>query len=71
MEVPAEIGGLKMELIGVEEVMAITLLGRAKVTRLLNDKTCPIVPRTKGEPYLIDRKAFMDWFEARCYMKKK
>ena len=54
-----------MELIGVEEVMAITRLGRAKVTRLLNDKTCPIVPRTKGEPYLIDRKAFMDWFEAR------
>lgn len=60
-----------MELIGVEEVMAMTHLGRAKVTRLLNDKTCPIVPRTKGEPYLIDREEFEEWFWARCHTKKK
>ncbi len=60
-----------MELIGIKEIMAMTGKGRYTVTKWLNDPTCPVFPRTKNEPFVIDRKAFENWYVGRCMDKKR
>lgn len=60
-----------MDLIGIEEVMHMTGRGRATVTRWLNEPDCPIFPRKKHEPYLIDRNDFLTWYSRKVTERKK
>lgn len=54
-----------IKLIGVEEVMALLGVGRRKATEILSMKGCPILPRKKGEPYLVREEAFVEWFKTK------
>lgn len=53
-----------MELIGIDEVMSICKVGRATATRLLSCKSCPTLPRKKGQPYRVDKDAFDRWLQS-------
>lgn len=48
-------------IIGIEEVMKLTGVGRLTATRYLNTKGCPTLPRVKGAPYRVDQDAFLKW----------
>lgn len=45
--------------------MALTGLGRKTITRFLNTKGCPVLPRRKGQPYKIPKEKFVTWVETR------
>ena len=50
-----------MELIGIEDVMQLCGCCRAVATRLLHEKGCPTLPRRKGQPYKVEKSAFIAW----------
>ena len=52
-------------IIGIEEAMQITGLGRKTITRYLNTKGCPVLPRRKGQNYQIPKESFIKWLETR------
>lgn len=52
-----------MELIGVEEIMEMLNIGRPMATRLLQEKSCPTLPRYKGQKYRVIKNEFIAWFE--------
>lgn len=51
-----------MELIGVEEIMEMLHIGRPMATRLLQEKSCPTLPRIKGQKYRVVKNEFIAWF---------
>lgn len=54
----------RLELLGVEDIMAMTGVSRYTVTRWLQDPSCPTRPRRKNSPYKIEKEAFMSWLRS-------
>ena len=59
-----------LRIIGIKEIMAMTGMGRPAVTRMLETKGCPILPRHKHESYRIEEGQFLLWFN-NVYVKGK
>lgn len=57
-----------LKIIGVEDVMKMLCVGKAKATEILNTKGCPIEPRRKGDPYRTNEEDFEYWYRTR-YLK--
>jgi hypothetical protein len=55
-----------MELLGLRDVAALLHISEKAATKLLNRPGCPILPRTKGESYLIMRDALIRWLTDGC-----
>ena len=51
----------KTEIIGIEDVMKLYSIGRHTATRYLSMKSCPTMPRRKGQKYQVERHAFEEW----------
>ena len=60
----AERGEGKMKIITVEDAMHEYGLSRKFITKLLNTKGCPILPRKKGQHYRILKDVFEEWLLA-------
>jgi len=56
---------MELKLIGIEDVMALCGCSRKYATKMLQDKTCPTLPRKKGQPYRIPQAAFIDWLSGK------
>lgn len=56
---------MELKLIGIEDVMALCGCSRKYATKMLSDKTCPTLPRKKGQPYRIPQAAFIDWLSGK------
>jgi len=52
---------------GMAEVMEYTGMSRKGATRLLNLKSCPKLPRKKGQTFRVPKEAFIRWFEGGKY----
>lgn len=55
-----------MELMGLEDIMKLTGLGRKAVTHLLNMPGCPTLPRVKKAPYYVPKESFIEWMKGGC-----
>nr|DAO40666.1 MAG TPA: helix-turn-helix domain protein [Caudoviricetes sp.] len=53
-----------MKIITVEDAMHEYGLSRKFITKLLNTKGCPILPRKKGQHYRILKDVFEEWLLA-------
>ncbi len=51
----------KNEILTIPRIMELYGLSRKKTTELLNMPGCPILPRHKGQHFLIYRPAFEKW----------
>lgn len=54
---------MEKEVIGVKDVMEMLHIGEKRATRILNAPGCPVLPRKKGEQFMVPRKAFIKWWE--------
>lgn len=45
----------------IQDIMKEYGLSRRKVTELLTTKGCPVLPRTRGQKYLIYKDAWEKW----------
>lgn len=52
-----------MEILRIEDVMKIVGCGKKYATQLLTTPGCPVLPRTKGQKFLIEREAFETWLK--------
>lgn len=55
-----------MELLGLREVAALLHISEKAATKLLNKPGAPIIPRTKGECYLVMKEALIKWMMDGC-----
>lgn len=54
-----------IEIIGMNEILALYGFSRKEATRLLNTRGCPVLPRESGMPYRIVRDEFENWLRSR------
>lgn len=47
----------------ITDVMEYLQVGRRKATEILNRKSCPKLPRHKGQTFIVPRQAFIEWVE--------
>jgi len=53
----------EIEIIGLREVMELTGLGKKAAIKLLKNKNCPLLPRKRGQKYLINKASFIRFLE--------
>lgn len=52
-----------MEIMTVKDVMALLGIGRDKALQILQNKSCPTLPRQKGQEYLILKEEFLEYLK--------
>ena len=52
---------LGQQIWSIRDVMEYLGVSRKAATAILNTKGCPVVPRMKGQKYLVFRDAFLEW----------
>ncbi len=51
----------KSDIITYQEILEIYGLGQRTTRRYLNMKSCPVLPRKKGQPYRVIKSKFEEW----------
>ncbi|MCR5420474.1 MAG: helix-turn-helix domain-containing protein [Lachnospiraceae bacterium] len=60
----------KIELLTIKDVMELLHIGKYTATRILHKKGCPMLPRKKGEKYLVLKDEFIEWVKFAGYKGK-
>jgi hypothetical protein len=55
-----------IEIITMDQIMADYKLTRRQATKYLNKKGCPVLPRSKKQPYMVVRHKWEEWLSAQC-----
>ena len=60
-----------MEILKMKDVMSFLGVGRKTATRILNMPGCPVLPRYKGQTFLVPKDAFESWLKAGNFTNRK
>lgn len=56
-----------IEIIGMNEIIALYGFARKEATKLLKTRGCPVLPREDGAPYRVIKDEFEKWLRSRRY----
>jgi hypothetical protein len=55
-----------IEIITMDQIIADYGLSRRQATKYLNKKGCPVLPRSKKQPYRVVRHRWEEWLSEQC-----
>jgi hypothetical protein len=55
-----------IEIITMDQIIADYKLTRRQATKYLSKKGCPVLPRSKKQPYKVVRHKWEEWLSAQC-----